>query len=44
MRVRAGVSLGHWLSVPVGLHYSWFVVEWLIDDAVPPTFVERAVY
>jgi len=28
--MKASVSLGRWFGVPVGLHYSWFIVAWLI--------------
>src|SRR5262245_3185188 len=28
--MRATISLGRWLGVPVGLHYCWFVIAWLI--------------
>jgi len=28
--VRASIKLGRWFGVPVGLHYSWLVIAWLI--------------
>src|SRR5829696_9664042 len=28
--MRATIGLGRWFGVPVGLHYSWFVIAWLI--------------
>ena len=28
--MKATVGLGRWLGVLVGLHYSWFVIAWLI--------------
>ncbi len=28
--MKATVPLGRWFGVPVGLHYSWFVIAWLI--------------
>ena len=37
--MRASVSLGRWFGVPVGLHYSWFVVAWLITLSLTSQFV-----
>ncbi len=28
--MKASITLGRWFGVPVGLHYSWFVIAWLI--------------
>lgn len=28
--MRASISLGRWFGIPVGLHYSWFIIAWLI--------------
>jgi Zn-dependent protease len=28
--MKTTISLGRWFGVPVGLHYSWFVVAWLV--------------
>jgi Zn-dependent protease/predicted transcriptional regulator len=36
--VRATISLGRWFGVPVGLHYSWFVVAWLITLSLTSHF------
>jgi Zn-dependent protease len=39
--MKASVSLGRWFGVPVGLHYSWFIVAWLIALSLTGQF--RAV-
>ena len=36
--MKASISLGRWLGVPVGLHYSWFVVAWLITLSLTSEF------
>jgi len=36
--MRASISLGRWFGVPVGLHYSWFVVAWLITLSLTSQF------
>ncbi len=36
--VRATISLGRWFGVPVGLHYSWFVIAWLITMSLTGQF------
>jgi Zn-dependent protease/CBS domain-containing protein len=36
--VRASISLGRWFGVPVGLHYSWFVIAWLITLSLTGQF------
>jgi Zn-dependent protease/CBS domain-containing protein len=36
--VRASISLGRWFGVPVGLHYSWFIVAWLITLSLTSQF------
>lgn len=36
--MRASISLGRWFGVPVGLHYSWFVVAWLIALSLTSQF------
>jgi Zn-dependent protease/predicted transcriptional regulator len=36
--VRASISLGRWFGVPVGLHYSWFVIAWLITLSLTSQF------
>jgi Zn-dependent protease/CBS domain-containing protein len=36
--VRATISLGRWFGVPVGLHYSWFVIAWLITLSLTSQF------
>jgi Zn-dependent protease/CBS domain-containing protein len=37
-QMRASISLGRWFGVPVGLHYSWFVVAWLITLSLTSQF------
>jgi len=36
--MRASISLGRWFGVPVGLHYSWFVIAWLITLSLTRQF------
>jgi CBS domain-containing protein len=36
--VRASVSLGRWFGVPVGHHYSWFIIAWLITLSLTSQF------
>jgi Zn-dependent protease len=36
--MRATISLGRWFGVPVGLHYSWFVIAWLITLSLTDQF------
>jgi Zn-dependent protease len=36
--MRASISLGRWFGVPVGLHYSWFVIAWLITLSLTSQF------
>ena len=36
--MRASISLGRWFGVPVGLHYSWFVIAWLITLSLTAQF------
>lgn len=36
--MRASLSLGRWFGIPVGLHYSWFVVAWLITLSLTSQF------
>jgi len=36
--MRANISLGRWFGVPVGLHYSWFVIAWLIAWSLTSQF------
>jgi Zn-dependent protease/CBS domain-containing protein len=36
--MRASISLGRWFGVPVGLHYSWFVIAWLITLSLAGQF------
>jgi Zn-dependent protease len=36
--MRATISLGRWFGVPVGLHYSWFVIAWLITLSLTSQF------
>jgi Zn-dependent protease/predicted transcriptional regulator len=37
-RMRATIRLGRWFGVPVGLHYSWFVVAGLITLSLSSQF------
>ena len=36
--VRASINLGRWFGVPIGLHYSWFVIAWLITLSLSGQF------
>ncbi len=36
--VRASISLERWFGVSVGLHYSWFVIAWLITLSLTSQF------
>jgi Zn-dependent protease/predicted transcriptional regulator len=36
--VRASIKLGRWFGVPVGLHYSWLVIAWLITLSLRTQF------
>jgi hypothetical protein len=36
--MKASISLGRWFGVPVGLHYSWFIVAWLISLSLASQF------
>jgi Zn-dependent protease len=36
--MKATISLGRWFGVPVGLHYSWFVIAWLITLSLANQF------
>src|SRR5262249_50257778 len=36
--MKASISLGRWFGVPVGLHYSWFVIAWLIALSLTRAF------
>jgi len=36
--MRASINLGRWFGVPVGLHYSWFVVAGLITLSLTSQF------
>ncbi len=36
--MRASLSLGTWVGVPVGLHYSWFIIAWLITLSLAAQF------
>src|SRR4051812_31284973 len=36
--MKASISLGRWFGVPVGLHYSWFVIAWLITLSLTSQF------
>jgi Zn-dependent protease/CBS domain-containing protein len=36
--LRATISLGRWFGIPVGLHYSWFVIAWLITLSLTSQF------
>jgi Zn-dependent protease/CBS domain-containing protein len=38
--MKASISLGRWFGVPVGLHYSWFIVAWLISMSLASQFAE----
>jgi Zn-dependent protease/predicted transcriptional regulator len=36
--MKASISLGRWFGVPVGLHYSWFIIAWLISLSLARQF------
>jgi len=36
--MKATISLGRWFGVPVGLHYSWFIIAWLITLSLTSQF------
>jgi len=36
--MRPTISLGRWLGIPVGLHYSWLVIAWLITLSLADEF------
>ena len=36
--MRPTIRLGRWFGVPVGLHYSWFVIAWLITLSLTTQF------
>jgi Zn-dependent protease/CBS domain-containing protein len=36
--MRASIPLGRWFGVPVGLHYSWFIIAWLITLSLASQF------
>jgi Zn-dependent protease len=36
--MRASIRLGRWFGVPVGLHYSWFIIAWLIAISLRAEF------
>jgi Zn-dependent protease/predicted transcriptional regulator len=36
--MRASIKLGRWFGVPVGLHYSWFIIAWLIAISLRAEF------
>src|SRR5215470_5114055 len=38
--VRSSINLGRWFGVPVGLHYSWFIIAWLITLSLRVQFAE----
>src|SRR5947208_295751 len=38
VRMKATISLGRWFGVPVGLHYSWFIIAWLITLSLTSQF------
>jgi Zn-dependent protease len=39
--VRPTIPQGRWFGVPVGLHYSWFVIAWLMTVSVAGEFAGR---
>lgn len=39
--MRATIGLGRWLGVPVGLHYSWFVIAWLMTLSLANQFAAQ---
>jgi Zn-dependent protease/predicted transcriptional regulator len=36
--MKMHIPLGRWLGIPVGLHYSWFIVAWLITLSLAARF------
>jgi Zn-dependent protease/CBS domain-containing protein len=36
--MKSSIPLGRWFGVPVGLHYSWFVVAWLMTLSLTSEF------
>ncbi|MCC7417276.1 MAG: site-2 protease family protein [Acidobacteria bacterium] len=36
--MRATIPLGRWFGIPVGLHYSWFIIAWLITVSLASQF------
>jgi Zn-dependent protease/CBS domain-containing protein len=36
--MRASIKLGRWFGIPVGLHYSWFIIAWLISLSLTSQF------
>ncbi|MGH9411541.1 MAG: site-2 protease family protein [Vicinamibacterales bacterium] len=36
--MKASIPLGRWFGVPVGLHYSWFILAWLIALSLTAQF------
>ncbi len=36
--MKSTIGLGRWFGVPVGLHYSWFVIAWLIALSLTSQF------
>jgi len=36
--MKATIRLGKWFGVPVGLHYSWFIIAWLITLSLVSQF------
>src|SRR5437867_2099377 len=36
--MKATIRLGNWFGVPVGLHYSWFIIAWLITLSLVSQF------
>ena len=38
VNMKATIRLGNWFGVPVGLHYSWFIIAWLITLSLVSQF------
>jgi Zn-dependent protease/predicted transcriptional regulator len=36
--MRSTIPLGRWFGVPIGLHYSWFVIAWLMTLSLSSEF------
>ncbi|HEY3885606.1 MAG TPA: site-2 protease family protein [Vicinamibacterales bacterium] len=36
--MKASIPLGRWFGIPVGLHYSWFILAWLIALSLTTRF------